>query len=176
MRLGSALAVVAAALLVAIAAAQVARTPPPEVGFRPGEPVAQPLPYSHKTHLALGLVCRDCHAIADPGDFAGFPPEAKCMACHAAVKTESPAIQELAAAAQAGRAVVWNRVYKLPEFVYFSHALHHVDAGVECGACHGEVASRDVLFQEKPITMHACMRCHAQTGASNDCELCHDTH
>ena len=162
--------------LVVAASAQVSRTPPPEKAFAPGEPVEQPLPYSHKTHLALGLKCLDCHAIPDPGDFATFPAEAKCMACHAAVKADSPHIQKLAAAEKSGDPVAWNRVYQLPEYVYFSHAVHHLDAEVACQTCHGDVAQRDTLFQEKPITMHACMRCHTETGAPNDCELCHDTH
>ena len=58
----------------------------------------------------------------------------------------------------------------------FACTVHHLDAKVACQTCHGEVAQREVLFQEKPITMHACMRCHSETGAPNDCELCHDTH
>lgn len=162
--------------LVAAASAQVSRTPPPEKTFRPGAPVEQPLPYSHKTHLALGLKCLDCHAIPDPGDFATFPAEAKCMACHTAVKPESPHIQKLAEAEKSGEPIAWNRVYQLPEYVYFSHAVHHLDAEVACQTCHGDVSQRDALYQEKPITMHACIRCHAETGAPNDCELCHDTH
>jgi hypothetical protein len=158
------------------AAAQVSRTPPPEKTFKAGEPIAQPLPYSHKTHLALGLKCLDCHPIAAPGDFAGFPAEAKCMACHAAIKTDSPHIQKLAASEKAGEPIAWNRVYQLPEYVYFSHAVHHLDAKVACQTCHGDVAQREVLLQERPISMHACMRCHAEHGAPNGCGLCHDTH
>ena len=163
-------------LVALAAAAQVSRTPPPEKSFTPGEPVEQPLPYSHKTHLALGLKCLDCHSIPDPGDFATFPAEAKCMACHTAIKADSPHIQKLAAAEKSGEPIAWKRVYQVPEFVYFSHAVHHLDAKIACQDCHGDVRERDVLFQEKPITMHACMRCHSERGASNDCELCHDTH
>jgi hypothetical protein len=170
------LTALAGVVLAVAASGQVSRTPPPEKTFTPGEPVEQPLPYSHKTHVALGLKCLDCHAIADPGDFAGFPAEAKCMACHTAIKSESPHIQKLTAAEKSGEPIAWKRVYKLPEFVYFSHAVHHLDAKVGCQTCHGEVAQRDVMSQEKPITMHACMRCHTETGASNECGLCHDTH
>ena len=60
----------AASLL--ILGAQTATTPPPPAGkkFVPA-PVAQPLPYSHKTHIAAGLQCKNCHEMPEPGDFAG---------------------------------------------------------------------------------------------------------
>jgi hypothetical protein len=35
----------------------------------------QPIPYSHKTHLALGLKCNSCHRNAYPGEFMGFHQE-----------------------------------------------------------------------------------------------------
>ncbi len=143
-------------------------------GSATSAPVEQPIPYSHKTHVALGLQCRDCHRIADPGFAAGYPSEATCMACHAAVKIESPHIQKLATFSANGQPVPWNRVYRVPDFVWFSHASHVEDASVGCETCHGEVASRDVLFQEEPTTMASCMECHARHSAPNDCDFCHD--
>ena len=44
----------------------------------PAGPV-QPVPYSHKTHLAMGLKCSNCHTNPDPGEVMGFPAESKCM-------------------------------------------------------------------------------------------------
>ncbi len=137
-------------------------------------PVEQPLPYSHKTHVALGLKCRDCHTIEEPGFLAGYPAETKCMQCHVAIKTDSPHIQQLAKYSADGEAVPWKRVYRVPDFVWFSHASHALDASVECEICHGQVAEREVLYQEKPTTMAACMECHARYSAPNDCDLCHD--
>ena len=58
------------------------------------EPVEQPLPFSHKAHVALGMKRRDCHAIPDPGFAAGYPAEATCMACHAAIKTENSRMEK----------------------------------------------------------------------------------
>ena len=146
---------------------------PPEAQADP-VPVEQPLPYSHKTHVALGLQCRDCHQIADPGFVAGYPAETTCMACHTAVKTDSPHIQLLAKLSAEGTPVPWNRVYRVPDYVWFSHASHVDDASFDCEVCHGPVAQRDALFQEKPTTMAACMDCHARNSAPNDCDLCHD--
>lgn len=157
--------------------AQVSRTPPKEVPFTPGAPVAQPVPFSHKTHAgAAKLKCLECHAIEAPGDYAGFPAEAKCMGCHVAIKADSPHIKQVAAAKQSGEPIEWKRVYRLKEFVYFSHEIHVRKAKTECGVCHGDVAAREVLHQEKSISMYACMRCHDERKAPNDCARCHDTH
>ena len=159
------------ALLVLALEAQVSRTPPkPPADFKPGAPVAQPVPFSHKTHAATGLKCLECHPIPDGGDYAGLPPESKCMACHIAIKNDSPSIRKLA------KPVIWKRVYRLQEFVYFSHQVHHRRAGLDCTLCHGLVATRDVLFQEKPLDMFTCMKCHQERKAANHCAVCHDTH
>ena len=39
----------------------------------------QPVPYSHKTHVGLGLKCNSCHKNADPGEMMGFPATSFCM-------------------------------------------------------------------------------------------------
>jgi hypothetical protein len=157
--------------------AQVGTAPPPRADdFQPGPPVEQPLPFSHKTHLGQGLKCLECHAIEEPGDFAGFPSTAQCMACHVAVKPGSPHIMALAAAAAASKPIEWKRVYQVKEFVYFSHKVHHREAGIECANCHGPVGEREVLFQETSLGMYACMQCHESRGAPNGCDTCHDTH
>src|SRR3954454_3222861 len=63
----------------------------------PAEAPVQPIPYSHKQHLAMGLKCANCHEMADPGEMMGIRAAAKCMACHQSVKKESASIQKLAA-------------------------------------------------------------------------------
>ena len=138
------------------------------------KPVEQPLPFSHKAHVALGVKCKDCHAIKDPGFAAGYPAEATCMACHAAIKTESPHIQKLAEFSKTEKPVPWEKIYRVPDYVWFSHASHVEDAAIACEHCHGPVAEREVLFKEKKTSMLACMECHAERSAPNDCNLCHD--
>ncbi len=136
-------------------------------------PEPQPIPFSHKVHAAAGLKCAFCHPIEEPGFSAGLPAESKCMVCHTAVKSDSPDILKLAKAAKAGETIPWVRIYRVPDYVWFSHALHAVDAEIECAACHGPVATREVLVQEKPTSMEFCMDCHAAQKASNGCEVCH---
>ena len=107
----------------------------------------QPIPYSHKQHLALGLECKTCHEMPEPGDDMGLPATAKCMTCHTTVKKDSPSIQKLAQFHNDGQPVPWVRVYHLPDYVDFSHKSH-LDAGAACETCHGKVAERDKLFQQ----------------------------
>jgi len=149
---------------------------PPEKPFTPKPPPEQPLPFSHKTHVAAGVRCLDCHTIKTPGDHAGIPAEAVCMGCHATVKADSPAIRKLAAYAGERERVPWVRIYKLPKMVYFSHQIHYKESGVDCAVCHGEVAEREALGQEKSVAMADCMRCHDQHKAPNGCDVCHDAH
>lgn len=118
----------------------------------------------------------DCHTIRPPGDAAGFPAESTCMGCHASIRKDSDAIRTLAASAAQKKPVVWARVYRLPRTVYFSHEIHHKKAKIDCDVCHGPVAERDALGQEKSIAMADCMACHDRYRASNDCNLCHDSH
>ena len=132
----------------------------------------QPLPYSHKAHAALGLKCRNCHTLPGKGEMAAFPPESHCMGCHASVKRDSPHIQKLARFASEKKPVPWVRVYRLPDYVWFSHKVHVERTA--CETCHGSVGARDVLKQEKPITMAACMSCHDETAAPNECNTCHN--
>jgi hypothetical protein len=44
---------------------------PAAPGAAPAGP-AQPIPYSHKRHLALGLECRQCHVNPDAGEMMTF--------------------------------------------------------------------------------------------------------
>jgi Cytochrome c7 and related cytochrome c len=137
------------------------------------DPPVQPIPYSHKQHLALGLKCANCHLMPDPGEMMGFPPEEKCMACHQSVKTDSPAIRKLAAFAAKKQPVPWVRVYQIPGYVFFSHKFH-LEAGATCEACHGKVAERERLFRETDLSMGACMSCHRANRAAVDCLFCHE--
>jgi cytochrome c7-like protein len=136
-----------------------------------GQP--QPVPYSHKAHLALGLKCQSCHWNADPGESMGFPPERVCMSCHQSVKTDSPQVAKVAAAARENKPIAWVRVYRLPSYVYFSHRVH-IAAGATCERCHGPVRERDVITREVSHGMRSCMECHTATKARVDCAACHE--
>jgi Cytochrome c7 and related cytochrome c len=133
----------------------------------------QPIPYSHKQHLALGLKCKECHSMPDPGEIMGISDASRCMTCHVSIKKDSPAIQKLAAFASVGRPVPWIRVYQIPSYVEFSHKAH-LDAGASCETCHGPVAERDRMAREVDISMTGCMNCHRANKATLACTSCHE--
>jgi hypothetical protein len=139
---------------------------------RPAPP-QQPLPYSHKTHLAAGLVCKGCHANRDPGESMGLPAASLCMGCHKTIAADKPAIKTLAEYAAANRNIPWARVYRIPSYVFFSHRAH-LEAKATCDNCHGPVATRDALFRESDLSMGGCMDCHRRNKAPNDCNFCHE--
>lgn len=133
----------------------------------------QPVPYSHKKHMALGLKCNSCHKNADPGEVMGLPAESICMSCHQTIKADSPHIQKVAAVAREKKPVSWVRIYRLPAYVYFSHRVH-TTAGAKCETCHGPVRERDLITKEVLHNMRSCMACHAASKARNDCAACHE--
>jgi len=151
--------------------------PPPAV-YRgqeeklPAAVAPQPIAFSHRKHIAVGQTCADCHAGAAEQDGAGFPPTDLCMTCHETIKTRRREIKKLAAAHARGEKVKWVRVYRIPDFVFFSHA-GHAKAGVKCQECHGPVEQRDVLAKEVSTSMVACMNCHAARKAPTGCSACH---
>lgn len=141
----------------------------------PPAPPKQPVPYSHKQHLAIGLQCKNCHTNPDPGEMMGIPQVKVCMGCHASVKTGSEHIQKLAKHAGDKTEPPWVRVYRIPSYVFFSHKVHLESAAkATCETCHGPVATREALWRETNISMGACMECHRQNKASNDCTYCHE--
>jgi hypothetical protein len=134
----------------------------------------QPIPYSHKTHLAQGLKCRDCHTNPEPGDRMEFPETATCMDCHAAIATGKPAIQKLAAFAKSKQPIPWARVYVVTAGVYWNHRSH-LEAGIKCETCHGPVTEMDVMANVTNVTtMGGCVACHQQMKAGTGCGFCHE--
>ena len=160
------------ALVAPRASAQNAKQQVPD-NVAPHPAPAQPLPYSHKTHLALGLMCKNCHTNPDPGIAMGFPPTARCMQCHVEVAKEKPAIQKLTAFAKSGQAIPWVRVYQLTPGVNWSHRKH-LQAGMECQMCHGDVSQLDAIAQVTAVTsMASCISCHQAHSAPTVCQTCH---
>ena len=167
------LAVIAGQVLVALIGISVLRAqdkvPAPQAA-RP-----QPLPFSHELHTQFLRECQDCHQISSDGWTMSYPPEAKCMTCHATMKVDSAPIRKLAEYAAQRKPVPWVHIYEVPDYVYFSHRTHVRKAKLDCENCHGPVREREVLTKEKPTSMAACISCHKEKGAPTGCRTCHDT-
>ncbi|MBI1792351.1 MAG: cytochrome c3 family protein [Acidobacteria bacterium] len=112
--------------------------------------------FSHKKHAPLKMECVTCHATSETGERAGFPPNEKCAVCHQGVEQPEP-----------------RRLYRVADFVFFSHARHRA-AKLPCAACHGDVAARDAPRLHYPTTMKACIGCHKAHRAGVSCNLCHE--
>ena len=134
----------------------------------------QPIAYSHRQHIALGLQCLDCHSSADTSAAATLPSVHKCMLCHAKVATAKPEVQKLAAYHAKRREVPWKRVYSFDRdaLVKFPHAPHF-RAKIDCSRCHGDMTQATTAELLVKHTMGTCLSCHRQNKASEDCVACH---
>lgn len=134
----------------------------------------QPVAYSHKQHLAMGLTCLDCHSTADTGAAATIPSVQKCMLCHAKIATAKPEIKKIIDYFSNKREIPWERIYGFPasSLVKFQHAPH-VRAKVACATCHGDMTQATTAQRLVNHTMGTCLSCHRQNRASEDCTACH---
>jgi len=133
------------------------RTP---YGTLQNEQIVQPVMFDHRHHVQDDLIdCRYCHASVDKAPSAGIPATEVCLSCHAQVWNKSPLLDAVRASWFAQKPIRWTRVHKLPDFVYFNHAIH-VNKGVGCAECHGRVDQMAAIEQAQPLTMGWCLDCH----------------
>lgn len=120
----------------------------------------QPIPFSHAHHVGgLGLDCRYCHSGVETSPVAGIPPTHTCMTCHSQLYTQAAMLAPVRASLVDGQPIHWNKVTKLPDYVYFDHSIH-VAKGIGCTTCHGDVATMPLMRQAQPLTMGWCLNCH----------------
>jgi NAD-dependent SIR2 family protein deacetylase len=58
-----------------------------------------------------------------------------------------------------GKPIEWTRVHDLPDYVYFNHSIH-VNKGVGCSTCHGQVDEMPLMYQASSLQMEWCLECH----------------
>jgi hypothetical protein len=122
----------------------------------------QPVPFSHEHHVGgLGLDCRYCHTSVEKARFAGIPPTETCMTCHSQIWTNAEILAPVRASLAENKPIRWQRVHKLPDYVYFDHSIH-VAKGVGCSTCHGLVEQMRLMRQAQPLTMGWCLDCHRE--------------
>jgi Cytochrome c7 and related cytochrome c len=123
-------------------------------------PPPQPVPFSHQHHVAgLGIDCRYCHSHVADGPRAGLPPTHTCMTCHSQIWTGAPMLAPVRRSLADNTSLVWHRVARLPQYVYFRHDIH-VAKGVGCVSCHGRVDRMPLTVKAAPFTMDFCLDCH----------------
>jgi hypothetical protein len=127
---------------------------------RQWEAVVQTPPFSNQHHVGgMGIECRYCHTSVETSNFAGIPPTRTCMNCHAQIWTNAPMLEPVRESFRTGRNLVWIRVHDLPDFVYFDHSIH-VNKGIGCRSCHGEVDNMPLMWEANSLQMEWCLDCH----------------
>lgn len=126
------------------------------VGFMP----EQPLIFSHETHSGkFGIKCLACHFSAEFSDVSSLPTVKVCMSCHVGLMTQPDKTALLLENYDENKPISWSRVYRLPDYVRFSHS-RHILAMIDCASCHGEVETMAKIFQNRELTMKWCLDCH----------------
>jgi hypothetical protein len=124
------------------------------------DPIDQPVQFDHRHHVGDEAIdCRYCHTSVEKSNFAGLPPTSVCMNCHAQIWNKSPKLAPVRESFFSDRPIVWNKVNKLPHFVYFNHSIH-VAKGVGCVTCHGRIDQMPQVEKWAPLTMGWCLDCH----------------
>jgi hypothetical protein len=126
------------------------------VGYMP----TQPVPYSHAIHVdQLGMDCRYCHSYVDNSSHANVPTTQTCMNCHSYIQKENPKLQPVRDSWETGKPIQWVKIHMAPDYVYFNHSVH-VNRGISCVSCHGQVDQMEVVWHDKPHSMGFCLECH----------------
>ena len=125
-------------------------------------PRNQPIPFSHEHHVGgLGIDCRYCHTSVEDSYFAGLPPTKTCMTCHSVIWTNAEMLEPVRESWRNNQPIEWQRVHNLPGYVYFNHSIH-VNKGIGCSTCHGQVDRMPLMWQNATLQMGWCLDCHRQ--------------
>jgi hypothetical protein len=127
-----------------------------KVGYEP----IQPVPFPHDIHVSqLGMDCRYCHSFVEVAAHSNVPNTQTCMACHQQVQKDNPKLEPVRASWKTGEPVQWVWIHRLPDYVFYNHAAH-VNRGISCASCHGQINHMPVVSDAKPMSMAWCLECH----------------
>lgn len=139
--------------------------------------VRQPVLFNHYVHTKeQELACEECHQGVKTGYFATYPTVETCSICHSEpvgnTEKELRFVEDYVNKAQE---IHWQRLFKIPDHVFFSHRIHVVRAEIECMTCHAgmEEQTQPPSRPLKVLTMKECMGCHQEREATLDCNSCH---
>jgi len=120
----------------------------------------QPVQFSHKHHVGDdGIDCRYCHTGVETSAVAGIPPTKTCMNCHSVLFNTSAYLEPIRESYRSDTSIAWVKVHRLADFVYFNHSIH-VNKGVGCSTCHGQINQMPLVFQANTLLMQWCVECH----------------
>jgi hypothetical protein len=170
--------------LIALAAAAIVLSAYSGASSSQGSQPQQPINFPHTVHVQqLGMNCLYCHYTANKSPDPGLPAVGTCMGCHTIIGAQRPAIpgvrakpytsteiQKLVNYSKAGLPIPWVRIHKVPEYVHFPH-MRHVNAGVTCQTCHGQVQKMPQVYQYSSLNMGWCVSCHVNGYSDREGEV-----
>ena len=124
----------------------------------------QPIKFPHPKHVkGLGMNCVYCHFSANKSSDPGLPAVGTCMGCHQYTFSlaKRPEIVKLTDYWNKKQPIPWVRIHRVPEYVHFPH-MRHVNAGVTCQTCHGQVQEMYQVYQYASLNMGWCVNCHVR--------------
>jgi hypothetical protein len=125
----------------------------------------QPVQFSHKHHVGDdGIDCRYCHTSVETSAYAGIPPTKTCMNCHSVLFSNAEYLEPVRESFRTGKSIQWVKVHRMPDYVYFNHSIH-INKGVGCSSCHGQVNQMPLVWQASPLLMNWCLDCHRNPEA-----------
>src|SRR6478752_8971824 len=120
----------------------------------------QPIQFSHKHHVGDdGIDCRYCHTSVESSATAGVPPTKTCMSCHSVLYNNVGYLEPIRESYRTDTSIQWVKVHRLADYVYFNHSIH-VNKGVGCSTCHGQINQMPLVFQASTLQMEWCLDCH----------------
>ena len=141
--------------------------------------IKQPIEFDHRHHVRDdGIDCVYCHETVETQAFAGIPSTERCMGCHGQIWPDSPELAPLHRSWETHTPIRWKRVNAVPDYVYFHHGVH-VQAGIQCAQCHGEVRNMARVYRAHNLTMNFCLDCHRKYNGGRSitrltsCTTCH---
>jgi hypothetical protein len=156
---------------------------PSEVIFPPQQ---MPLRFDHAKHLAKKIECDFCHETAPKSRNASdnlIPGEEVCSTCHPIDREEPDKVSKSATACgfchvgfQKDKPV--ERVLVPTPNLRFDHQVH-VERGIACTHCHGDMSKVTVATRAQLPEMPLCLGCHnsgrGKLSAPSRCRTCHLT-
>lgn len=138
--------------------------------------VAQPIQFNHQKHVkGEHIECSVCHEYFSTSDHSGLPSLSLCKGCHAEALTKSPEEQKLIKLMASDSPPAFQKLFRMPDHVRYSHRRHVAIGGLQCETCHGGIADTTAPppYPLVRITMATCTGCHAARGVKTDCTQCH---
>ena len=144
--------------------------------LRSEPPTPQPVAFNHLYHTQdLGLGCEFCHQYVRSGAHAGLPGAQTCQPCHQTSRDTSEEATKVTRLLEEGDPLQFNKLFRLPDYAFYTHRRHVGIAKLECSTCHGGIADTE-RPPEHPlvdIKMKFCRECHEERGVTQDCNACH---